>query len=291
MNQEEVYNFEVSQGNFNSLVIMNSYKLPVFTLFMSPSLGSSIELEYALSNLALDFKGQFILARIDVDMEKDLQERYEIKNIPTLKIFKDGNPIHQEIGLLKDNELTDLLKSQGIFHESDDMREQARAEHVAGNTPAAINILTEAIKKDPSNTRVAMDMIQIMLDINLLKQATVLFNKLPDRDKESKTGKALTGQITFKELAEKTKGLAFLIDSVKKYPDNLDNRFDLAICYIAEHGFEEAMNQLFEILDKESNFKGGAAKELAINTINMLEENDPQLSQDSRRILSNMLSQ
>ena len=291
MNSTEIYNIEVSQSNFNSIVLMNSYKLPVFTLFMSPSIGDCIKLERSLSEFAEEFSGQFILARIDVDMESDLKEQYDIVNIPTIKVFKDGNMVHQEVGLLDSKEIAELMKAHGMFRRSDDMRDEARTQHLQGNTPEAIKILTEAVKSDPSNTRIAMDMIQIMLDINVLDQATGLYNKLPDRDKESDVGKALLGQITFKGLAAKTPGLVELMEQVNQQPDNFDARFGLAICYVAEHGYEEAMNQIFEILNVEPTYKEGAAQELAVTIINMLEANDSQLAQDSRRILSNMLSQ
>ncbi|BCN92507.1 thioredoxin [Thiomicrorhabdus immobilis] len=286
-----IHNYEVSQGNFNSIVIMNSYKLPVFALFMSPSIGACITLENNMANLAEEFAGQFILARVDVDMEPDLREEYQIQNVPTLKIFKDGQMVHQEVGLLNEQELADLMKAQGFYRQSDEMREQARQKHISGDTSAAIQLLTEAIQQDPSNTRVAMDMIQILLDINIVDQAKTLFNRLPNKDKESVIGKSLIGQITFKDLAANTPGLVALVNQVQSEPGNFDARFDLALCYVAEHGYEEAMNQIFEILDKEPGYKQGAAQELAVTIINMLEPNNPQLAQDSRRILSNMLAQ
>ncbi|MGM0541041.1 MAG: tetratricopeptide repeat protein [Pseudomonadota bacterium] len=285
------YNFEVSLSNFNSIVLMNSYKLPVCALFMSPSIGVCIDMERSLSNLADEFAGQFILARVDIDMAPELREDYAIINVPTLKVFKDGKVIHQEVGMLQENELRELLKSQGIYWLSDELREQARQQHISGETPAAIATLTEAIKSDPNNSRIAVDMIQIMLDINVLDQAIALFNRLPDKDKQSDTGKALLGQITFKELAAKTPGLVELMGQLSQQPNNLDARFGLAICYVAEHGYEEAMNQIFEILNAEPTYKEGAAQELAVTIINMLEANESQLAKDYRRILSNILSQ
>lgn len=285
------YNFEVSLSNFNSIVLMNSYKLPVFTLFMSPSVGVCIDLERSLSKFADEFAGQFILARVDVDMAPELREDYAIVNVPTLKIFKDGKVVHQEVGMVQEDELSDLFKSHGIYRASDELREQARQQHLSGDTPAAIATLTEAIQTDPSNTRVAMDMIQIMLDINVLDQATALFNRLPDKEKESDTGKALVGQITFKALAAKTAGLVSLMEKIKQQPTDFDARFDLAVCYVAEHGYEGAMSEIFEILDQEPGYKAGAAQELAVSIINMLEPNNPELARESRRILSNMLSQ
>lgn len=291
MSAPEVYNFEVSESNFNQTVLMNSYKLPVFTLFMSPSIGACITLENALSKYAEEFAGQFILARLDIDMYMDMRDEYDIKNIPTLKVFKDGEMVHQEIGLMTDEEIAELFRKFDIFRASDDLRARARDKHLAGDTPAAVQILTQAIQMDPTNTKVAMDMCQIFLDVNMLEEAVDLFNKLPDKDKDSEIGRSLVGQVTFKNLAAETPGKEVLSKAVAIEPNDFDARFDLAVCFIADHQYEEAMDQLLTMLEQDRSAKDGAAQELAITLINMLEGNNQKLASDFRRILSNMLAQ
>ena len=69
--------------------------------------------------------------------------------MPTLKIFKDGKVVRTEVGELKEAEARALLKDLGVYHESDALREQAREKHLAGDTSAAIVLLTNAIKLDP----------------------------------------------------------------------------------------------------------------------------------------------
>lgn len=290
MSQPEIYNFEVSKNNFNNIVLTNSYKLPVFVLFMNPTLGTCVQMENSLSDLAETFSGQFIAARVDTDMEVDLREMYDIVNVPSLKVFKDGEIVHNEVGLMSEDELRVVLKNFGIFRESDDMREQARQKHIEGDTPSAIQLLTEAIQKDPSNVMVAMDMIQVMLDVGLLEQATELFNKLPDSQKDSETGRALTGQITFKGLANKTAGKETLLGQVEANPNDFDARFDLSICYIADHQYMEAMDQLFTILDTQPDYKDGAAQEMTVSVIQMLAPNDPEQANEFRRILGNLVA-
>lgn len=291
MSNAEIFNFEVTRNNFNSIVIMNSYKLPVFTLFMSPSIGACVNLEKALSDYATEYAGKFILARVDVDMDPELRDEYKIVNVPTLKVIKEGKMVHQEVGMLDKDELAGLFKSFGLYRASDELRQQARRAHIAGDTEQAINLLTQAIQEDPSSTHVAMDMIQIMLDIGVIGQAKELFNRLPDKAKESDIGKAIIGQITFKDLATKTPGLLELVKTVDVDPMDFDARFDLAVCYVAEHAYEEALSQVFEILENEHTYREGAAQELCISIINMLEANEPELAKEARRILSNMIAQ
>lgn len=290
MSAPQIYNFEISQNNFNQIVLTNSYKLPVVAIFMSPSIGTCIQMEQRMGEFAESFAGEFILARIDIEMEPDLRNQYDITNVPSVKIFKDAEPVYHEVGLMEANEISAMLKQFGIFKASDDMREQARQLHLSGDTPAAIQTLTEAIKSDPSNVSIAMDMVQVMLDIHLLEQASELFNKLPDKAKESETGKALIGQITFKGLAAKTIGKTALLNQVSENENDFDARFDLAICFVADHQYPEAMDQLFSILDKALDYKNGAAQEMTVNIIQMLAPTDPQQAKEFRQILGNMLN-
>ena len=64
----------------------------------------------------------FIFAKVDVDEQPALREKYKIENIPTLLVFKDGQII-----------------------KSDLMREEAREKHLSGDISTVILLLTEAI--------------------------------------------------------------------------------------------------------------------------------------------------
>ena len=290
MSEEDVFIFEVSKNSFNTSVILNSYKIPVLVEYMNVWSEPCINMADNLSRLAKEFAGQFIFAKIDIDEQAELQEEYAIKNSPTLKIFKDGEVIRTEEGLLQDDEIRQLLKTYGVFRQSDDLREQARQKHMAGDTMEAINLLTQAIKQDPANTRIAMDMVQIFLDINELEQAKSLFNKLPDKDKNSDIGKSLIGQLTFCDLAKNTEGKTSLLARIADNPEDNNARFDLSICMVAEHDYKQAMNYLFEIFDNEPDYKEGAAREMIINLTNMLAPNEPELAQEFRRRMGNALS-
>ena len=89
---------------------------------------------------------------------------------------------------------------------SSDLQSQAREEHLNGNSSKAILLLTEAIQEDSSNLDVAMDMVQVFLDIDELEQAISLFSKLPDAIAETPMGNSLNTQINLKTLASKTEG-------------------------------------------------------------------------------------
>ena len=111
MNNQEAFIFEVSQSNFDSTVILNSYKIPVVVEFMGVWSEHCILLEDSLVALAKEFAGQCIFAKVDIHEQKELRKEYEIQNVPTLKVFKDGAVVRTEEGLLSADELGAMLKS------------------------------------------------------------------------------------------------------------------------------------------------------------------------------------
>lgn len=288
MSEEKLLVFEASQGNFNTLVLLASHHHPVLVEFMAIWSEPCIIMSDNLAALSNEFGGQFVFGKVDIDEQPELAKEYEIANVPTLKVFKDGKVVHTEEGQMSSDELSLLLKSFGIARQSDELRMQARDMHISGNTVEAVQLLTQAIQQDSSNTRVAMDMVQIFIDVNEIEQATSLFNRLPDADKNSDIGKALVGQLTFIDLAAKTEGKNALQSRLDADPDDHDASFDLAICLIAEYQYEQAAEYLFKIYEQAPDHKDGAAREMIINLSNMLMPNDPETAVALRRRMGNV---
>lgn len=226
---KEVFVFEVNQKSFDKYVLLNSHKIPVIVEFMAVWSGPCASVDDLFTGFAKEFPEQFIFAKVDIDEQPDLCKEYKVENVPTILVFKDGKLVRTEVGELKEPEARNLLKDFGVFHVSDQMREQAREKHLAGDTPSAINQLAEAIKADPSNTRVAMDMVQIFLDIGELEQANNLFSQLPQSIDKTEMGKALNGRLTFAKLAANVDDINLLQSRVAAKPDDYDARFDLSI--------------------------------------------------------------
>lgn len=280
---------EVGESGFERYVVENSHRLPVLVEFMAVWSGPCIAMSDALTELAAEFAERFVFARVDIDEQPELGKRYSIENVPTLLVIKDGEVAFTQQGQMEEQELRVLLKGLGVFHESDELREQARVKHMAGETAEAIVLMSQAIKMDPGNTRVAMDMVQILIDIGEIEQATGLFNKLPERDKESDMGKSLIGQLTFAALAAKTEGVERLQERLALHAGDHDARFDLAVCLVAAYDYSGAINHLFSILEAEREYKNGAAKEMIITITNMLAPTNPEQAAGYRQRLASLL--
>lgn len=290
MSDQQTYIVELTEQNFDSAAVLNSHKLPVLIEFMGIWSGPCVLLADRLTALATEFAGQFVFAKVDIDEQPELRAQYKIENVPTLLMLKGGEVIRTETGELQTLDLHALLKDFGIFRESDALREQARERHIAGDTHNAILLLTKALKHNPVNARVVMDMAQIFLDIGELDQAKGLFARLPIQERNSDMGKAINGQLLFRDLAARTDGLEKLLPRVNTQPNDHQARFDLALSQVAGHLYEQAMDNLLQIIKQAPDFKDGAARELASTLINILMPGMPDLASNYRRKLSNLLT-
>ena len=287
---KQAFIFEVTDRSFEKYVIGNSDKAPVFVAFISVWSEPCILMTDMLADLAKEFAEEFVFAKVDVEENSQLKEQYHIENVPTLKIFIDGKVVATEEGKLSEEEARALLKRFDVVNETEEKRLQARELHMQGETKQAIMLLTLAIQQDPSNTKVAMDMVQIFIDLGEIAQAKSLFNRLPEKEKGSETGLSLNGQLWIIEQAGNTAGLEVLKEAMLKNPDDYDARFDAAICEIAQHNYQQAFDYLFYIQQNNADYKEGAAREMIITIINTIAPNNPEMAQQYRAQLAGMLA-
>lgn len=52
-----------------------------------------------VEELAQEFEGQLVVAKVDTDQSVDTASKFEITSIPTLLLFKEGNLVKRVVGL------------------------------------------------------------------------------------------------------------------------------------------------------------------------------------------------
>lgn len=67
--------------------------LPVLVDFHAEWCGPCKMLAPVLEQLAEEKDGEAIIAKVDIDAAKDLAARFEVRSVPTLIVFKDGEPV------------------------------------------------------------------------------------------------------------------------------------------------------------------------------------------------------
>jgi thioredoxin 1 len=98
---------DIEEGTFNESVLQS--KLPVLVDFWAPWCGPCRMVEPVVEELAQDYDGQVGFVRVNVDNSPRIASQYGIMSIPTLILFKDGQPVSHVVGFRPKNELKKSL--------------------------------------------------------------------------------------------------------------------------------------------------------------------------------------
>jgi len=97
----------VGEDNFQNIVLQS--KSPVMVDFWAQWCGPCLATAPILEELAKDYNGKIDFAKVDVDANGPLAAKYGIASIPTMLLFKGGQPVQQIIGYRPKKELQKVL--------------------------------------------------------------------------------------------------------------------------------------------------------------------------------------
>ena len=66
-------------------------------------------MEPAIAAVATEFEGRLDVAKIDADAFPDLAQRLDVMSLPTVMVFKNGQPVDRIVGLATKDRLTGVV--------------------------------------------------------------------------------------------------------------------------------------------------------------------------------------
>jgi putative thioredoxin len=268
------YIADVGRENFDTLVIEKSREVPVLVDFWASWCGPCRMLMPLLAKLAEEYRGKFFLAKVNTDAEQELAARYDVRSIPTVRLFRDGQAVDGFIGVQPEGAIRALL-DRYIVRESDLMAREALAALEAGRTEEAVAKLEQAAASDPTNHRVTVALARALIEAGRLEQAEQAIHALPIDRRQDPEVTRLASRLELARALAGAPSAAELEKRLAANPDDLEARFLLGLAELVAGRYEAGLERLLDVVRRDRKFRDDAARKAMVAAFNLLGHSHP----------------
>lgn len=277
------YLINVNETNFSE-VINATAEVPVVFHFISPRDPDSLEMEALFRRLLDEFPKQFLLAVVNCDDQPMVAAQFRIQAVPSSYFFANGQPVDAIQGIISEQELR--IRLTNILPKEEELQFAQAIEFLeAEQFDMALPLLKKAWEAtEKKNSDFGLLYAETYIALKEIEPAKEILAQIPIQDRDSRW-QGLQDQISLLEQAADSPEIQELQQAYGK------NKTAAVAVQLANQLHQvkrnqEALELLFEWLQKDINAGGGEIKTQFLAILSAMGNADPLVPQFRRKLYS-----
>ncbi len=280
------FSFDVSLQDFQTQVLEAAMQVPVVVDFWAPWCEPCKVLKPLLEKLAEEYKGRFLLAKVNSDENPELAQHFGVRSIPSVKVLYQGQLVDEFNGALPEGQIRAFLDRIALPDAGGNLREEAAALVAEGCLDEALAVLVQASQANPQDQAIQLDAVEVLMQLGRNDEARQLLGG--DYADQAERANALRARLA---LLDGAADVAPLEARLAANADDHAARLELSAAYAAQGRFREALDAALEVVSRDRFYEQGAGRQALLKLFEALSgEQHDDLVREYRRKLSATLN-
>ncbi|HTN35139.1 MAG TPA: co-chaperone YbbN [Marinobacter sp.] len=281
------YIFEATLDNFQQQVMDASSETPVLVDVWADWCAPCKQLMPVLERLVDEYKGGFLLAKVNADEQQQLTASLGVRSLPTIILIKNGQAVDGFSSALPESEIRKVLEKH-IAAPAEAPYDKAHRLWEEGNVEDALVILSEMNRKDPENLKVLIDLAQLKAETGDIETAEQVLESLPAEEKLQQQARQLAARIKFLRQSAELPPMKDLEMTLERNPKDPEALHQLALHHVLQENNAEAMDLLIRLMQADSKYKDEIAKTTLVELFDKLGNANPDVRTYRRKLYTLM---
>jgi len=285
MSQDTPYIFDASNATFDQLVIQNSFHKPVLVDFWAEWCAPCKALMPVLAQIAGSYQGELLLAKVDCDAEQNIVARFGIRSLPTVVLFKDGQPVDGFAGAQPESAIRAMLEPHVQLPPAPeaDPLESAQALFADGHIGAAEELLKQLLSEDNENAAGLILYARCLAERGELDEAQSVLDAVKgDEHKQALAG--ARAQLLFLRQAADLPDVASLKTRLAQNSEDDEAAHQLAVQQLARQQYEPALDGLLKLFVRNRSYADGLPHKTLLQVFDLLGSDHPLVTIYRRKL-------
>ncbi|MGQ7956178.1 thioredoxin [Pseudomonas sp. SP16.1] len=280
------YIFDISgAANFEQLVIENSFHKPVLVDFWAEWCAPCKALMPMLAKITEEYAGELLLAKVNCDIEQDIVMRFGIRSLPTVVLFKDGQPVDGFAGAQPEAAIREMLKPHVAepAPAAADPLEAAQALFAEGRFADAEALLKQILTENNENAAALILYARCLAERGELGETEAVLNAVKgDEHKQALAG--AKAQLTFLRQAADLPEVATLKSRLAQDAGDDEAAYQLAVQQLARQQYEPALEALLKLFVRNRSYQDGLPHKTLLQVFDLLGGDHPLVTTYRRKL-------